>query len=76
MRENGIGINRGNPFLKKGGFTRAPSGERCGDLFEKKVPHPQKLLNYIIFQKAVLSYYSRTLQNACGGVRFKLYVGE
>jgi len=41
MRENGIGINRGNPFLKKGGFTRAPSGERCGDLFEKRSRPPK-----------------------------------
>lgn len=41
MRENGIGINRGNPFLKKGGFTRAPSGERCGDLFEKRSHTPK-----------------------------------
>ena len=39
------------------------------DLFEKRSPHPQKLLNYIIFQKAVLSYYSRTLQYACAGFR-------
>ena len=46
MRENGIGINRGNPFLKKGGFTRAPSmrGTMRGtmrDLFEKRSRTPK-----------------------------------
>ena len=55
MRENGIGINRGNPFLKKGGFTRAHSGERCGDLFEKRSPHPQKLLNGKVLGQDFLS---------------------
>ena len=53
MRENGIGINRGNPFLKKG-VPRAPSGERC-ETFLKKGPAPQKLLNGKVLGQDFLS---------------------
>ena len=41
MRENGIGINRGNPFLKKGDLPGPLRGNDAGT-FLKKGPTPPK----------------------------------
>lgn len=54
MRENGIGINRGNPFLKKGDLPGPLRGNDAGT-FLKKGPAPQKLLNGKVLGQDFLS---------------------